>query len=397
MSTITIKDAMGNVVCSVESTNSVTDMGIESWNPDYDLKDLQQSCESMERYIIAAQVMSEEGFGDKVKAVAEKVGTKIMDALEAIIQYIGKFFTFIKDKVIGFLSKIYDVISNAVSSGIFKRGQIAAKETLKTGFRKSSESFFEFSLEADHRDSALHTSYEAVRVRSMDDVKEWMHDNPKYVAMISLLNEDRSVNIGEYSELIRDCASTLDAETEKIKRLNPIFVTILSKIQNDKNNDDLSDIAAELNKFDSPGSATWVNQRLPRIAPKDLSKYFNDIRNANRTEITNNDVNEFMKLYLSDGVSSYNYSDIKKMITRLRELLVELQTVEKLYSKVTPEMLRKASNRNGGSVVTDAIGHHIRNVRECITGIQHVSDVVKTVSNVNMCWVKFSKFLTGTE
>lgn len=110
MSTITIKDAMGNVVCSVESTNDITNISNisnESWNPDTQLADLQQSCESLEKYVVAAQVMSEEGFGENVKAVAGKIGAAIKKLFEKIRDFIRKIRQGIWSKIaISLLTKI---------------------------------------------------------------------------------------------------------------------------------------------------------------------------------------------------------------------------------------------------------------------------------------------------
>lgn len=146
MSTITITDPNGNLVCSVESTTSTNTKLV--WNHYEQLADLQQSCGSIERYMIAIQVMSEEGFGDKAKAICGKIEEMLKDLLERI----KKFVIFIKDKISSFFKKAIEFLSNTFNSlsmkmNIFKISVVShedkVKEYISENERSAESSIFD--------------------------------------------------------------------------------------------------------------------------------------------------------------------------------------------------------------------------------------------------------------
>ena len=94
----TLIDPNGNVLLAVESSPVVTEADIKA-----DLDKAAKACESafdeVTKYQDAMAVMSSEGFGEQVKAVANKVWEKIKEAIGKIIEYLKRARDWIASKL----------------------------------------------------------------------------------------------------------------------------------------------------------------------------------------------------------------------------------------------------------------------------------------------------------
>ena len=101
----TLRDPNGNVLLAVESSPVVTEADMKA-----DLDKVAKACESafdeVTKYQDAMAVMSSEGFGEHVKAVASKAWEKIKEFFINIGKWIKHIFDIIKQKIVTIGNKI---------------------------------------------------------------------------------------------------------------------------------------------------------------------------------------------------------------------------------------------------------------------------------------------------
>ncbi len=94
----TLRDPNGNILLAVESSPVVTEADMKA-----DLDKAAKACESafdeVTKYQDAMAVMSSEGFGEQVKAVADKVWEKIKEFFKWLKEWCKKIFGFIKTRI----------------------------------------------------------------------------------------------------------------------------------------------------------------------------------------------------------------------------------------------------------------------------------------------------------